>query len=491
VTTSDPPSAPPTEPRLLSDLLADLPPAFDEDAFRSRLEAAVHEGARPLVVVDDDPTGTQTVSGARVLLDWDAAELGDALRVADPLFFLLTNSRSLPERQAAWLNEQIGRQLVEAPADVPFALVSRSDSTLRGHYPHEVLALQQGLGQTFDGHLLVPALFEAGRYTIGDVHWVAVPMPDSPSVVPASATPFARDTAFGYHSAHLPTWVQEKSRGLWSAAQVQSVSLDVVRAGPTEVCRRLQDVQGAVPVVVNAATYGDLASFVLGLLEAEARGKRFLYRTAASFVRVRAGLGPAPLLNAAQVYAACALGDRAAPAVRGGLVVVGSHVPASTSQLEQLLQETALGPIERIEADVPAILAGADVSLSARIDGALRRGALPVVYTSRELVSAGGDEGLVIGQRVTDTLVTAVGGLSTQPRFVVAKGGVTSHELARRGLGARRATALGQLLPGVPVWRLEAPLGALGAGIPYVVFPGNVGGPDDLRRVVALLSGRP
>jgi uncharacterized protein YgbK (DUF1537 family) len=368
--------------------------------------------------------------------------------------------------------------------------VSRSDSTLRGHYPQEILALQQGLGQTFDGHLLVPALFEAGRYTIGDVHWVAVPAPDSPSVVPASATPFARDTAFGYHSAHLPTWVQEKSRGLWTAAQVQSVSLDVIRAGPTAVCRRLQDVQGGVPVIVNAATYGDLASLVLGLLEAEARGKRFLYRTAASFVRVRAGLGSAPLLGAAQVYAACALSDRAAPTAPG-LVVVGSHVPASTSQLEHLLNETALGPIERIEVEVPAILAGADVGLSARIDGALQRGALPVVYTSRELVSAEGDEGLAIGQRVTDTLVAAVGGVSTQPRFVVAKGGVTSHELARRSLGARRATALGQLLPGVPVWRLEATSGALGGGIPYVVFPGNVGGPDDLRRVVALLSGRP
>src|SRR5207237_1833294 len=111
---------------------------------------------------------------------------------------------------AEWLNEQIGRQLIATEADVPFVVVSRSDSTLRGHYPNEVLAMQTGLGQTFDGHLLVPAFFEGGRYTIGDVHWVASPEPTSQTVVPASNTPFARDAVFGYETAHLPSWIQEK-----------------------------------------------------------------------------------------------------------------------------------------------------------------------------------------------------------------------------------------------------------------------------------------
>jgi uncharacterized protein YgbK (DUF1537 family) len=140
------------------------------------------------------------------------------------------------------------------------------------------------------------------------------------------------------------------------------------------------------------------------------------------------------------------------------------------------------------ELDVAAVLAGEAVNLHARIDSALRAGGLPVLYTSRELVSASGEDGLAIGQRVTDALIGALDGLSTQPRFVIAKGGVTSHEIARRAFGARRATALGQVLPGVPVWRLEATASPLGVGIPYVVFPGNVGGADDLRRVVELLS---
>ena len=37
--------------------------------------------------------------------------------------------------------------------------------------------------------------------------------------------------------------------------------------------------------------------FVRGLLAAEAAGKRFLYRTAASFVQVRAGIEPRSLAH--------------------------------------------------------------------------------------------------------------------------------------------------------------------------------------------------
>jgi uncharacterized protein YgbK (DUF1537 family) len=476
-------------PRSLDDLLTDLPPAAEESAVFPELEHAVRAGAATVVVIDDDPTGTQTVYDTRVLLDWDLADLEQALSSGEPLFFLLTNSRSLPASEAERLNEQIGRQLMAARADLPFVVVSRSDSTLRGHYPGEILALQSGLGQTFDGHLIVPAFFEGGRYTIGDVHWVATPEPTSRTVVPASSTPFARDAVFGYSSAHLPTWVAEKSRGRWSPMQVQSVSLEVVRDGPTAVSRRLQQVGGGVPVIVNAATYGDLAVFVLGLLQAEARGKRFLYRTAASFVRLRAGLTARPLLTAESIVSA-APSDAAAQ----GLVVVGSYVPASSAQLEKLLEATEL-PLEPIELNVRLVLADSMPALGPRIDAALDNNKLPVLFTSRELVraedSGDAEQNLAIGRRVTQALLAALAQVQKRPRFVVAKGGITSHEVARRGLGARRATALGQILPGVPVWRLEHSTGDSQMrfpGVPYIVFPGNVGGPDALLQVVRLLS---
>jgi uncharacterized protein YgbK (DUF1537 family) len=252
----------------------------------------------------------------------------------------------------------------------------------------------------------------------------------------------------------------------------------------------LQDVTDGVPVVVNAATYGDLAVFVLGLLQAEALGKRFLYRTAASFVRVRAGLAPRPLLSAGSVLSA-----PPAEAAAHGLVVVGSYVPASSAQLENLLDATELS-LEPIELDVRSVVAGWPPVLAPKIDAALEGGKLPVLFTSRELVraedAADAEQNLAIGRQVTHALLATLADVRTRPRFVVAKGGITSHEVARRGLGARRATAVGQILPGVPVWRLEHSPGNTQMrfpGVPYIVFPGNVGGPDALLQVVRLLSG--
>ena len=472
------------EARPLAGLLAGLPPEPDEGALWPALEAAARQGARPLVAIDDDPTGVQTVHDTTVLLSWGEDELGAEIARDAPVFFVLTNSRSLPTRDAERINRDIGLRLTSR-AKQPFVVVSRSDSTLRGHYPAEVLALAEGLGGRFDGHLLVPAFFEGGRYTIDDTHWVATPVATSSDVVPASATSFARDAVFGYRSAHLPTWVEEKSGGRWNAGDVQSVPLAAVRDGPDAVCRRLMDVEGGVPVVVNVAGYGDLTAFVLGLLRAEALGKRFLYRTAASFVRVRAGMASRPLLSAVDVYGACGGGASGRP----GLVVAGSYQPASTQQVERLLADRDLRP-RPIELEVERVLRGQwrPAEAGRGVDAAIENGDLPVLYTSRKLVTGAGEENLTIGRKVTDALIDTIQQLRVRPGFVIAKGGITSHEVARRGLGARRAQVLGQLQPGVPVWRLESGPDSRFAGMPYVVFPGNVGDPDSLRAAAAALT---
>ena len=435
-------------------------------------------GPRPLVAIDDDPTGVQTVHDTAVLLTWGEDELRQELEGSRPVFFVLTNSRSVPEARATEINTRIGQRLRGHGCVV----ASRSDSTLRGHYPAEVLALEAGLDQRFDGHLIVPAFFEGGRYTIDDTHWVATG--DGLSAVPASETSFAKDAVFGYRSAHLPTWVEEKSHGRWTADQVSCIPLQAVREG--SVRERLLQVQGGRPVVVNAAGYGDLAAFVLGLLEAEAQGKRFLYRTAASFVRVRAGMAARPPLTAHEVYAAC--GEQAAHTP--GLVVVGSYQPSTTQQVEHLLSAHELRP-RPLEVDVPGVLEQrwSAAEFGQRMDAALEAGELPVLYTSRQLVTAARqEENLDIGRAVTEAVLAAVQALRVRPRFVIAKGGITSHEVAQRGLGALRAEVLGQLLPGVPVWRLESGPGLRFPGMPYVVFPGNVGGPTSLLDATRTLS---
>ncbi|MDP9363593.1 MAG: hypothetical protein M3Q10_05100 [Chloroflexota bacterium] len=458
-----------------------LPPEYPGD-LAAEVRAAVAASGRKLVALDDDPTGVQTVHDTAVLARWDAATLAEELRDPHPVCFVLTNSRSVPEADAIGLNGEIAVNLREAARviGVTFALASRSDSTLRGHFPAETDALADALGGV-DGTLLVPAFFEGGRYTIGDVHWVR----EGDGLVPAAETEFARDATFGYRHSDLREWVEEKTGGRIPAAAVASISLEDVRVGgPDRVAEILSGVDAGRPVVVNATSYRDLDVVVLGLLRAEAAGKRFLYRTGASFVRARAGLAERPLLSRADLL------NAASPSPLPGLVVVGSHVRRTAEQLTALL---ALPGVAQVELRVPRVVDSStrleEIEAARRAASvALNRGVTPVVATSRELFRAPDPLAqLETSRAVSSALVEVVSGVEGRPGWVVGKGGITSSDVGTVALGARRAVVLGQVRPGIPVWRLGPETRF--PGLPYVVFPGNVGTPDTLAEVVALLRG--
>ncbi len=433
------------------------------------------------MALDDDPTGTQTVYGVDVLTEWSVPSLVDALAPGPPCLYILTNSRSLPTAEAEALAREIGANLAQASrqAGRDVTVVSRSDSTLRGHYPAEVDALGEtlsaGLGLRFDGHVLAPFFFDGGRLTVDDVHYVR----DGERLVPAGETEFARDAAFGYRASRLPEWVAEKTGGRVHAADVHRVTLDDIRrGGPDEVARQLMDVSSGV-TILNAASERDMEVAALGVVRAEAAGKHFLYRTAASFVRARSGLAKRGLLTAGELLAASH--------GQGGLVVVGSYIQKSSQQLVALLAAPGVSGVELSVAD---IIAGGSERAAAdaarELDGLLRVGGVGVVYTSRGLVTgATPAASLAVGQAVSRALVETVRRVSVTPRFVVAKGGITSSDTATQGLGIRKARVLGQILPGVPVWQAGAE--SRWPGVPYIVFPGNVGGPEALAQVVHLL----
>ena len=170
-----------------------LPPEYPEDPT-DRIRAAVAESGRKLVALDDDPTGVQTVHDTAVLARWSVADLAAELHDPRPVCFVLTNSRSLPETDAVRVNREIAASLVAASREtgVGFAIASRSDSTLRGHFPAETDALAEALGGV-DAVLLVPAFFEGGRYTVDDIHSVR----DRERLIPAAETEFARDDTVG------------------------------------------------------------------------------------------------------------------------------------------------------------------------------------------------------------------------------------------------------------------------------------------------------
>ncbi len=463
-------------PLPLHQTLANLPPEWPHDllpAIRQRLRDA----NRKLVVLDDDPTGTQTVHDIAVLTEWSVESLAAELRRDATAFYLLTNSRSLPLAEAQALHQEIARNLVAArkQTSVDFTVVSRSDSTLRGHFPGETDALLDALGTSVDATLIIPFFLEGGRYTLDGVHYVA----ENEQLIPAAQTPFAQDADFGYAHSDLREWVAEKTGGRTPAEQVALLSLDDIRqGGPERVAERLSALDGHT-CVVDSVSMRDQQVVVLGILQAEAQGKRFLYRTAASFVQVRAGLSPQPVLTADNLQ-----NDLVGS---GGLVVVGSYVPKTTAQLETLLATT---DITRVEVDVARLLTDEqDAEIERAIQAmnkALHAGRDVVVYTSRELVTATGDASLSIGQRVSQSLVAIVQGLAERPRYLIAKGGITSSDVATRGLGVRRALVRGQILPGVPLWSLGAE--SRFAGMPYVVFPGNVGNEEAVAAVVRKLG---
>ncbi len=448
----------------LATTFAELPAPWPVDLLPG-IQAQLAAGGRKLVVLDDDPTGTQTVHHVPVLTTWEVGALAQELAVPGPVFYILTNSRSLTLPDAQALNAAIGRALVEAAAITgrDFEVVSRSDSTLRGHFPGEVDALAAVLARPVDATLIIPFFLEGGRYTLNDIHYVA----EGERLVPAAQTPFAKDAAFGYRHSALPAWVAEKTQGRVPAEAVASITLaDLRQGGPDAVLAKLLTVRDGRICIVNAAALRDLEVLVTALLQAEAQGKHFLYRTAASFVQIRAGLATRPLLTA---------GDLALPAQGGGLFVVGSYVPKTTGQVNALLAEPAL---VQVEVDVPALLDARRDAEIARATGALNRalaaGQDAVLYTSRGLVTgADAAASLSIGSQVSSALVAIVRGLDTQPRYLVAKGGITSSDIATAALGIRRALVLGQILPGVPVWQTGAE--SRYPGLPYIVFPGNVG----------------
>jgi uncharacterized protein YgbK (DUF1537 family) len=483
------------------------PSAHAVAAARRRVAEQLRAGHVKLAVVDDDSTGTQAVRGVPLIASWEEAELEWAMRNADPTFAVLTNSRALDERRAVAINREIGERLpaVARRLGVEVRVISRSDSTLRGHFPAEAEALAAGLrraGQTTDCVLLCPAFPEAGRVTIDDVHWVR----RGEQLVPVGETEYARDSVFGFTSSNLLDWVCERAGG---QAQTGSVTLcDIRRGGPEGVARRLLQLRGqARYAIANAADPADLDVLAAGVTLAEQEGLRVVCRTGPSFLAARAGVGTAAPLTDEELAPRDPLADGAfaprdpladgALAPRGGrgLLVVGSHTALTTAQLELAQERHAF---ETAMLDVEALLSadarGRDAAVSeaaAKLSAALALGDAALV-TSRRYMGAGDRaRGLQVAAVVADALVEVVRAVARQVPldWLLAKGGITSHDLATRALGARRAVVLGQLFPGqVSVWTLGSD--SLRPGLRYVVFPGNVGDESALARTLDRLRGR-
>ena len=449
--------------------LADTPHALLQKARTQKLDA--------IIVLDDDPTGTQTVKNVPVLTHWSIELLEKELENQTPLFFILTNSRSMSQEDAKALAHEVGGHILAAAQKThkKVWVISRSDSTLRGHYPAEVDALAAGMQQKQAIRIIIPAFFEGGRYTINNIHYVK----QGGQVIPAAQTPYALDAVFGYQSSDLKDWVAEKTNHQIPAQEVAHFSLDEIRSGNIDlIIRQLNSLEAGSTCIVNAANYADLQFFALGLLQSNVTP---ILRTAASFVAAISGNENPNLLPSK---------DLVTNNSHGGLVVVGSYVPTTNQQIEHLFDHYPR--LIKVEMDVQKVLNSPNPkemaqSLAQQIDEGLQTGKTVVTYTSRHLLVAPSDEeNLNIGRVISSFLSDAISRLEKQPAFLITKGGITSSVVATDSLGVQRATVLGQIIYGVPVLKLGPETKF--PGLSQIIFPGNVGQTDSITQIVQDLN---
>ncbi|MEM9928326.1 MAG: four-carbon acid sugar kinase family protein [Bacteroidota bacterium] len=456
--------------------MSQLPPQQPADGLDEAIRQVLAERYDVVIVLDDDPTGTQTVYDVPVITEWTVEALIKELKRGEPLFYLLTNSRAWSSGVLEQQIRTIGKNIRKATdaLSLSFITIIRGDSTLRGHYPLEEAVLSYATGFEHVPHFLIPAFFEGGRYTLGDIHYVK----EEDNLIPAAQTPFAKDKSFGYTASHLKAWVEEKTGGGIKIEEVISLSVADLRKADTANLRdKLTALGPEGQCIVNAADYIDLKRAALAIL----RFTKFpLIRSSASFIRALLGQPDRPLLKL-----------RAKGQKRGGLLVVGSHVPKTTAQLSYLL---ANHDVVALEVDVPMLLQGPEFAahnrflgmvehISKQVAAGLANGQDVVLYTSRKVITAASKEAsLQLSLQVSSFLEQVVAKLESAPAFLLTKGGITSSRIATKSLGIKRALALGQVQPGVPTWELGPE--SKFPGMPFIIFPGNVGDEQSLSYIL-------
>ena len=458
---------------------------IDVPAVDALLNAEIAANNKKIVVLDDDPTGVQTVHDITVYTNWDKDSIRQGFEEKNNLFYIMTNSRGFTAEQTTKAHHEIAAVVDEVARETgrEYIFISRSDSTLRGHYPLETKLLRDDYekytGKKIDGEILCPFFKEGGRFTIDNVHY-------GNELVPANETEFAKDKTFGYTAATMPGYVEEKTGGEFKAEDVVGITLEEIHDMDYDgIQAKLMAVKDFNKIIVNAVDYADVKVFCVALYRAMAAGKVFMFRTAAAIVKVLGGVTDQPLLTREKMVQT--------ETANGGVIVVGSHTDKTTRQLNCL---KTLKRIEFIELD--ATLVRDEAAFEAEVQRCLdlenkciAAGKTVCCYTTRALITADtGDkeDELRLSVRISDAVQSLVGRLSVTPSFVIAKGGITSSDVGTKALAVKKANVLGQIRPGIPVWQTGDD--SRFPRIPYVIFPGNVGEDETLKEAAEILLAR-
>ena len=426
-----------------------------------------------MVVLDDDPTGIQTVHGCLLITRWDEESVRLGFQDSEPFFYILTNTRAMTREDAAQVTREAMEMVVKVNQDYGYHLiiVSRSDSCLRGHFPLETDVMRQCLVEhgysVYEKTPFCPAFIEAGRVTIDGIHY----MRDGKQLIPVSQTEFARDNVFAYHTSILTEYIKEKGANPEDYEIVNAESYDELYRfarhltsdilAPTSSLIPQPSALSLHPSAIVIRSSSSLPKAISGISDIPLLDRTILTPPTSS-------ISPQPSSISHQPSALSPLNP--------GCFVVGSHVKKTTLQLEQLLQAEGTCAIE---VDVQRILDDSALLMSETLDTirqVVEIGLTPVVYTSRQEIRLDdANQRQHLGQQVSDFLVDIVYRLPFTPSYLVGKGGITSHDILTKGLGIRSARVLGQVIASVPC--------VMAPHFPYIIFPGNVGNEQSLRAV--------
>lgn len=454
----------------------------DADKAEALLSQAMEGFHKKLVVLDDDPTGVQTVHDVSVYTDWEEESIRNGFEEKEAMFFILTNSRSFSVEETTKVHQDIAARVAKVARELgqDFMIISRGDSTLRGHYPLETQLLADGLtkneGVVIDGEIICPFFPEGGRYTMDNIHYVK----EQDNLVPAGMTEFARDKTFGYKSSDLTEYVEEKTEGKYHKEDCITISLDELNALDVQGIKdKLMSAQNMAKIIVNAVSYADLKVFCAALVLAMKAGKHYMARTAAAFTKVMGRISDQPLLGRAQLE-----GDTK----NGGIVLIGSHVKKTTDQLNCLKELDGQADFMEFQVNTVFEENGLEKEVERTVKAAEEKilsGRTVVIYTSRQLLAPENmtpEEKLHISVKISNAVTSIIGKLSVKPKFIIAKGGITSSDVGTKALRVKKARVMGQVKKGIPVWMTGEE--SKFPGMPYIIFPGNVGEVSTLKEIV-------
>ena len=434
-----------------------------------------------IIVIDDDPTGSQSVHDCLLLLNWKYETLLKGLMSDSSLLFILANTRSLSEKEVKKRLQEICNNLhkvsIENNIQNNLLFVSRGDSTLRGHNFLEPHLINKYLGP-FDATFHIPAFLEGNRITINGKHFV--------NGIPAHKTNFAKDNIFGYETNDLKKLLYKKSR---SKIQLKNIkNLDCIELYSShELKKILENLKNNTHVIVDIDKFSQLEKFS-ELIRELITNKKFLFRTAASFLKA---ISNCENNKKSKFYYSQLRIRNKLNQFLPGLIIIGSYTDISTKQLKKLIEMNSFKAIEldvenfykiHVSKDKETKIFKLKKIILEIIRTAIKNSYIPVIFTSRkEKILENSFDQLNFYNSLSFFIAEIVGDIKYEIGYLISKGGITSNTILNSSFNIDYVYLEGQICNGISL--VKAKLINNNNYLPVITFPGNLGNDFSLREV--------